>query len=193
MQCYSVDRSSKSLYKIIWMSGLATRVINRSTGKGFTVFFFRHVHRWLLISPCLYFCFATSHFRSQERTCRVLQTGHSLSFLAAAALVGPSLPRTSCLRIGPSAALAGRPSECRSRGCHISSHTPHCRRKPASGFCLQSGLECCQQADGVTRMVAATGVCSPGLSVSGTLFEQVEWLSECVHLIATLHAQSLLH
>ena len=76
--------------------------------------------------------------------------------------------------IGPSATLAGRPSKCHSRGCRRSLRTTHCRRKPASGFRLQSGLDCCHVADGVTWMVAANRVCSPGLSVPGMLYEQVE-------------------
>ena len=51
---------------MIWTSGLATRVINRSTGKGFSVFSFRHINRWLLISDCRYFCFAGSLLQTRE-------------------------------------------------------------------------------------------------------------------------------
>lgn len=42
------------------MSGLATRVINRSIGNGFRVFFLRQDKKWLLISRCLYLCFTGS-------------------------------------------------------------------------------------------------------------------------------------
>ena len=112
---YSAQSSKKSSL-MMWMSGLATRVINCSTRNGSSIFSFRHISRWLLISDCRYFW------------------------------------------------------------------------KPTSGFLLQWY----QVAGGEALMVVAAGVCSPGLSVLGTGFELVEWLSECVHLIATLHAQLLL-